>query len=435
MRSHIFLAVVLATICCSAQSLVDAHRDSVKASHRIITFDHDNRTPSQRYNDSIRSLIDAFYYDQFRNFSDPEAPYFLFMSRDASLAMGIGGAVRMRGYFDWNGAMPGPGFAPIMIPMNPDPTSMRHFGTTPAGTCLFFRVIGRNKAIGHYQLYIEADFSGYERRGFKLKKAYAIVNDFTIGLANSSFSDPAALPPTVDAQGPANKISPTNVLVRYMPTFGEHLTLAISAETPSTAIDTAPGLNKAIDEWIPDGAAFIQYQWGPTSHVRLAGMVRSLSYRDLTTQRNHYKTGWGIMLSSVAHPIPEMTYYLTTNYGHGYGSLGGDLSIGNYDMVPDAAQPGKLYAPASFGWCVGLQWNFKPNLFVSAQCSQTRLLLHNGTADPDAYRHGIMAAVNCFWNLTPRIQIGAELDWARRTNANGAHRHANRIGALAMFSF
>ncbi len=435
MRYILFLAVLSAAVFASAQSSVDTHRDSVKASHRIITFDNETRPQSQSHNDSIRQMIDMFYYDQFRNFSDPEAPYFMFMSKDASLAMGIGGAVRMRGYFDWHGAMPGPGFAPILIPMNPDPAAMRHFGTTPAGTCLFFRVIGRNKSIGHYQLYIEADFSGYERRDFRLKKAYAIVNDFTIGLANSTFSDPAALPPTVDAQGPANKISPANVLVRYMPTVKERWTFAISAETPSTAIDTSSGQNKAVDEWIPDGAAFIQYQWGPTSHIRLAGMVRSLSYRDLIAERNHYRTGWGVMLGSVAHPLPKLTYYLTANYGHGYSSLGGDLSIGNYDLIPDAERPGKLYAPASLGWCVGLQWNFTPDLFVCAQCSQTHLMPRNGTSDPDAYKHGTVAALNCFWNLTPRILLGAEFDWAKRTNENGIHRHANRVGALAMFSF
>lgn len=113
--------------------------------------------------------------------------------------MGIGGCVRMRGYYDWDGAIPASGFAPYLIPMNPDPAHDRNFGTTPAGSTLFFRVIGRNKSLGDYQLYIEANFNGYQGRDFHLKKAYAVINDFTIGYANSSFSDQGALPPTVDA--------------------------------------------------------------------------------------------------------------------------------------------------------------------------------------------------------------------------------------------
>lgn len=134
------------------------------------------------------------------------------MSKDAQLAMGIGGCVRMRAFYDWGGAIPASGFAPKLIPMTPSPTNMRHFGTTPAGTALFFRVLGRNKTLGDYRLYIQCNFNGYQSRDFHLEKAYATINNFTIGYASSTFSDPAALPPTVDAQGPNNKISPTSVL-------------------------------------------------------------------------------------------------------------------------------------------------------------------------------------------------------------------------------
>lgn len=67
--------------------------------------------------DSAYALIGRFYADQFRNFQDPRAPYFMFMSKNAELAMGVGGVVRMRGWFDWNGSIPANGFAPYLIPM------------------------------------------------------------------------------------------------------------------------------------------------------------------------------------------------------------------------------------------------------------------------------------------------------------------------------
>ena len=188
-----------------ARNMMDAQRDSVCTSRKLaIIGQHGEPTASS---DSVRHLIDMFYYDQFRHFQDPEAPYFLFMSKDATLAMGMGGAVRMRAYVDWHGSVQSPGFAPYLIPMRPDPAKMRKFGTTPAGSSLFFRVIGRNKTVGSYQIYIEANFNGYQARDFHLKKAYAAINDFTIGYTVSTFSDPMALPPTVDAQGPVNKRS------------------------------------------------------------------------------------------------------------------------------------------------------------------------------------------------------------------------------------
>ncbi len=417
------------------KAATDIQIDSTLKSNKIVFIDgRPAPQDTQHYVDSVRRVISAFYYDQFRHFQDPGAPYFLFMSKDATLAMGIGGAVRMRGYYDWGGAIPASGFAPYLIPMQPSPTDMRHFGTTPAGTCLFFRVIGRNKLLGDYQLYIEANFNGYQSRDFHLKKAYAIVNDFTIGYAPSTFSDPAALPPTVDAQGPNNKISPTAVLVRYMPVVRDRWVFAISGETPSGAPDVDDKNTAKVSNWMPDWAAFAQYQWGPNQHVRLSGIVRTLSYRDLVKEKNHNRIGWGIQLSSVAHPHPQLTTYLTANYGHGYAGLGGDLLIGNYDLVEDPDAPGRMYAPASFGWCLGLQYNILPNLFVCASASQTRYL-PSRRISPDEYKYGIFSAINVFWNLTPRIQVAAEFDFGKRQNFSHEHRYAKRIGAMCQFSF
>ena len=417
------------------RSMVDRQIDSTLVSNKIVFIDGKPAPEeTQHYVDSVRRVISTFYYDQFRHFSDPGAPYFLFMSKDAQLAMGIGGAVRMRGYYDWGGAIPASGFAPYLIPMTPDPTNTRHFDTTPAGTCLFFRVIGRNKMLGDYQLYIEANFNGYSSRDFHLKKAYAIVNDFTIGYAASTFSDPAAVPPTVDAQGPNNKISPTAVLIRYMPVVKDRWVFAVSGETPSSALDVDGAKTAKVSNWMPDWAAFAQYQWANGQHVRLSGIVRTLSYRDLIQSRNHNVAGWGVQLSSVAHPIPEVTTYVTANYGKGYAGLGGDLLIGNYDLIPNPDVNGEMYAPRSFGWCLGVQYNFRPNLFASISASQSRYL-PSKTISPQEYKYGIFAAANIFWNLTPRIQVGAEFDFGKRQNFSGEHRYARRIGAMCQFSF
>lgn len=416
-------------------SLVDKQIESASKSTKILFIDGKPEPDVYDHNvDSVRLRIAEFYYDQFRHFQDPQAPYFLFMSKDAQLSMGIGGCVRMRGYYDWGGAIPSPGFAPYLIPMHPDPAAMRQLGTTPAGTALFFRVIGRHKIAGDYQLYIEANFNGYEARDFHLKKAYAIINDFTVGYASSTFADPAALPPTVDAQGPNNKISPTSVLLRYMPTVKEKWIFAVSAETPSTSVAVDNIRTKKVSDWLPDFAVFVQYQWTKGQHIRLSGILRTLSYRNLDTDKNHNPVGWGVQLSSVAHPHNNLTTYATLNYGKGYGSLGGDLLIGNYDLVSNPDRPGILYAPASFGWCLGVQYNFLPNLFASISASQTRYLPQHAVS-PDEYRYGVFACANVFWNLTPRMQIGAEFDLGKRQNFDGSSRYARRIGLMAQFSF
>lgn len=74
--------------------------DSVARSRQVIYFGEGDKPLA----DSVTNRIYEFYYDQFRHFQDPLAPYFLFMSKDANLAMGVGGCVRMRGWYDWGRA-------------------------------------------------------------------------------------------------------------------------------------------------------------------------------------------------------------------------------------------------------------------------------------------------------------------------------------------
>lgn len=432
----VILTLCAALACGSAQtqSLVDERIDSAVSSHRIIHVDDGKLKVDKPLTDDVREKIIAFYYDQFRNAQDPEAPYFMFMSKDDNMLMGIGGVVRMRAWYDWGGSVPSPGFVPLLIPMTPDPAQKHHLGTTPAGTCLYFRLMGESKLLGHYQAYIEANFNGYAASDFHLKKAYLTTRDFTIGYASTTFSDPAAVPSTVDAAGPTNKLSRTSVLVRYMPRISRHWLAAVSVETPDKQIGADGTSTEVCSDYIPDFAAFMQYDWGRAQHVRLAAIVRSMPYRDMLKKRNHNPLGWGVQLSSVNHPCRQLTAYITANYGAGYAGLGGDLSTGAYDLIADPATPGRLYAPRSFGWSLGLQYNFTPDLFVTLIGSQTRLLAQKQIS-PDEYKYGLLGTFNIFWNPSPRIQLGAQLDLAKRQNFSHKHRYARRFGLMGQFSF
>lgn len=435
------LAVAIGLLVASGaypQSLRNQLTDTLARNGKIIYIDgkpHDAERLRHEI-DSVQTLMTHFYYDQFRNSQEPGVPFFMFLSKEANMAMGLGGVVRMRAWYDWDGAMMQSAFMPSAIPMNPSPAQMRNFDSTPAGTCLYFRVMGHNKVIGPYQLYIEAGFDGYSSRDLKLKKAYAIVRDFTVGYAPSTFSDPAALPPTVDAAGPNNKLSDTQVLVRWMPTVKDRWVFAASVETPSHGIDYDNNLTGAGSNKMPDFGVFVQYQWGEhlNQHIRLSGIYRNLSYLDKVAEKGRSTGGWGLQLSSVANPHPAVTTYLNWCYGHGYASLCGDMRIGNYDLITNPEVPGRMYAPALLGGNVGLQYNFRPNLFASIMGSMSRYL-PDKAIDSGHYKYGILGTVNVFWNPIPRIQVGIEYDIARRGNFDGTHRRAQRLGAMCQFSF
>lgn len=434
LQKSLLAAAMIAAIAVPAiaKAPAEVQTDSLIRDRRIITFgEGEEASPS-----AVDSLILNFYYDQFRHFQDPAAPYFLFMSKDAGLAMGVGGCVRMRGYVDWGGALPASGFAPYLIPTGPDdPLKERSIGTTPAGSSLFFRVIGRNKKLGNYQLYIEANFNGYSSRDFHLKKAYATLNDVTIGYANSTFSDPSALPPVIDAQGPNVKMARTAVLIRWMHTWRDRWTVAASVESPEMAqVNGGDGTAVKRDQYVPDISAFVQYQWNRSEHVRLAAIGRQLPYRDMKVGRNHTIVGWGLQLSSVFRPVEPLTVYFTINGGKGYAGLGGDLLIGNYDLLADPLRPGRAYAPASWGYYAGLQYNFRPNLFLATTFGQARFAPDMAVASSE-YKYGLYSATTLIWNLTPRIQAGAEFDIGKRQNFDGSHGWARRAGLMAQFSF
>ncbi len=385
--------------------------------------------------DSIRSMIDLFYIDQFRHFQDPRAPYFLFMSKDANLAMGIGGVVRMRMWGDFDGAVPANGFVPYLMPAPRDPAQKSRLSATPAGTALFFKVIGRNSAIGNYLAYIECNFDGYNNVGFKLKKAYVTVNDLTVGYSSTTFSDPVANPPTIDGAGPNGEVNRSAVLVRWMHSPDKNWRIAAAMEIPESMVDADNVFTKSINDWSPDIIGFGQYEWDEgNQHLRLSGLMRMIPYRNLIEMKNKTKIGWALQLSSVFKVAKPVTIYATINGGQGYASYTNDLQIGNYDLLDLPNHKGEMYAPYSIGITAGLKYNFTDNLYSCLALGQMRFLPQH-SVDGSQYKYGLYGAANIFWDINPRFQIGAEYLIGCRKNFDGQRGSANRINVLAQFAF
>lgn len=429
-------ALVFATVLNASAGSPTARQealDSLISDHHVMMMDGSDM--AMPLSDSIRSMIENFYINQFRNHQDPAAPYFLFMSQDANMAMGVGGVVRMRAYFDPGNSMPGAAFTPYHVPVGDTPLNRNHFGTTPSGTALFMRVLGRNTRIGSYQLYVLAKFNGYEGRDFRLSKAYATINDWTVGYTSSTFSDGSAIAPTVDANGSTMSMDFSTLLVRWMHTFKRSgITVAASVETPQMSLQTNDVTTASRSGSMPNLSAMVQYQWAADQHVRLSVITRSLPYRDLVSGRNHSPLGYGFQLSAVVNPTRAFTVYAIGNIGRSYSNVGGDFLLGKYDLVEDPANPGRLRTVPGFSYYLGLGYHFSHKVSMSMTFGQSRNLI-SGPREADGYKYGLYGAANVFYNVTPRITIGAETNFGRRQNFDGAHAWARRIGAMCQFSF
>lgn len=432
---YITAAIAVSSVLVSSAQSYNEIRERYKLQDgKIVAID--GSRPSQEEIDSVQRVMSAFYFDQFRHFEDPSAPFFMFMSRDAGLSMGIGGSVRLKGRYEWGGVTPVNGLMPSMIPIPPDPAKTRRLSANAAGTELFFRVIGRHKKIGDYQLFIQAQFSGYNNQDFKLKKAYAMIRDFTVGLATSTFVDPMAQAPDFDAVGIPSKFSDSKVLVRYMPTFKNRYSFGVSLEYPhSPGIQAIQGQTESTEVWLPDFSALLQYQWDPRSHVRLSGIVRTLGYRNMIEGKNKNVAGWGVQLSAVGNPSPQWTLYGAASIGQGLGGITNDMTAGNYDLVYDPVGPqGVLYAPQSWGWNVGVQYSITPGWFIDASVSEQRYNPKH-TVEGGDYKYGLYAFTCMCYDITPRISIAGQFTWGMRRNFDGAHKAARQIEAVAAFTF
>lgn len=426
-----FAQIVSADLVSSQRDPDQQRIEKMKQSTHIIS----EGETSQDKIDSVRNLLNRFYYNQFRHYDDPRAPYFMFLSKSGNLSMGVGGVVRLRGYFDWNGSIPANGFAPYLIPIPKDPTSMHRLSATPAGTGLFFTVLGQNSKLGNYMAFFQADFSGYQNRGFKIKKAYITIKDWTAGLATSTFEDTGAEPQTIDGAGANGVTSHTSVLVRYMHSFKNKWTIAGSLEFPESSIDADGVYTKACSDYLPDFAAFGQYEWnGGASHIRLSGLLRTLTYRDLTTDKNHNLLGWATQISTVVKILPAMKIYGIASVGKGHESYTTDLACGSFDLIPKKNEKGVLYAPAAVGYVIGAQYYFLPNLFSNLCLSEQRYYPKDNPGDGQ-YKYGLYGALNLFWDITPRFELGMEYLAGKRMNFNGTNGSANRVTAMMMLSF
>lgn len=403
-------------------------REIVKNTHTVYVGNSDKR-PS---NDSVESLIAQFYTEQYRQFNDPHAPYFMFLTRDANLAMGIGGKLQMHGWYDWKATENSVNFRPYNIPVPVLPEQRRGLGGSVDKSSLIFTVLGRQTAIGTYMVYVQLNMDNYN---VVLDKAWMRLHNWSLGYASTTFQDPAAQTPTVDCAGPCGTVDKTNVLVRYFHTFKSGWSVAGGAEFPKSSQTQAVGTTAKCTDYIPDLVGLGQYSWdGGKSHVRASALMRVMAYRDLLTAKNKNVIGWGAHLSGRWQVARPFALYFSGVVGQGIGSYVRDLSQGNLDLVPSTAHAGKLIAPKEMGLQAGMEYKFSPRVTANVALSKC-MNLQKDAVDVDDYRYGLYGAANVFYNITSRIQGGLEYVIGQRKDFDHHHGTMNRIDAVVSLSF
>ena len=411
---------------CSASQAQIILLDTIQTS--VIVTDEPQSTDS--------GVIKAMYEANGKHFQDPRAPRFLFMDRKGKVALGIGGYVKGTMSVDMGGISDNLDFVTADIPAPAQPANRNQFQMDASTSRLFLKLVGDNTAVGDFTVYVETDFRGKDGHQYdlRLRQAYIKFGNFLFGKARSTFADGAAGPPTIDFEGPSGSVSKKNTMIQYKQQIDKNWSFAASIESPSESYTVVKDQSEAIKQRMPDIPAYLQYQWDEgQSHIRLSGLFRALSYRNLVTAENKYAIGWAAQLSGMVAFTPRITFYYQAAYGKGYADYLNDLGGSGYDLIPDG-ESGKLIAPYALGVVGGLQYNFCKNFFVSASYSQCRLY-DQASLDGDAYKYGDYVVANAFYSPFNNCQVGIEFLYGNRHNHDHSSGNAHRLNAMIQYNF
>ncbi len=424
-------SVAIAATACSigAGAETTAETDTVMIPERVISL-------GSQHPDA-NDLIAILYNRQDLHYSDPSSPRFIFIDRKGSVLFGIGGYVKGTVQYDFDGAIDdGANFTTYDIPVPANPSLRNQFYSNANQSTFFVQLLGRTERFGTYEMFIQTNFSGGGVKGYdlKLKQAYLRLGYVTAGLTSSVFVDGAAGTPTIDDEGPAGEMSGKNILLKYAPRLTKNLSVAVSIENPSAGYRLS-NTTEAINQRFPDIPAYIQYGWDDgDSHIRLSGLLRNLSYRDITAGRNRFATGWAAQLSGVIKACDRLNIFYQGAYGHGYAHYINDLGDANVDLIPDPENESRLHAPAMCNFEGGVQINLASNAFIAASYSQAHLYQATSLG-PDTYKRGQYVSLSGFYEIIPDLTIGLEYLHGARTNVDHASNHANRVEGMLKFSF
>lgn len=379
-----------------------------------------------------QSVMNALLDTRDFHFQDPGVPRYLLIDKEGKTALGIGGYVEGIATADFRGSISSYDFITYDIPVPSTPAQRSRLGADLSHTTIFLKLVRYTK-LGVLNAYVQTMFNG-DGGALTLHKAYVSLGNVTMGLTNTTFSDPSAAPPTVDYQGPAGQIGSRNIQLRYRLDFARSWTFAVAAELPKMSITSPDDKAQKLNQSLPDIPVYMQYSWGTGSHVRASALLRNLSYRDIVDGRNRHKTGYGVQISGIFDVRKKIDIFYQGAYGRGIAHFVNDLDGAGFDLVASDTQPGRMTAPRTVSVVAGAQYNITPDLFLSASYSFNRLYdqTHLG---PDTYRRANYVAANAFYSPISDLQLGIEYLHGTRRNVDNTSACANRVELMVKYSF
>lgn len=269
--------------------------------------------------------------------------------------------------------------------------------------------------------FVEGDFFGNdpsESDDFRLRHAYGRLGRFTAGQTWTTFTDPSAVPQTIDFEGAVSNVNRRQGLVRWdQPLWDERLRLAVAVENPEIQIEVPGGVTGDARTESPDFVTRLRYEqdWG---EFQSALVFRELGFQP-TNQPVITENAWGFNFTGSFFVLEDTKAYYQITFGEGIGSY-----RGSPDVV--ATGPNTASIVPMFGWMVGAhhQWNDR----WTSNLTFSELTLDDipGQA-PGNLLSTTYLAVNLIANPYERVFCGIEYLYGIREDVDGDDGDANRL--------
>lgn len=269
--------------------------------------------------------------------------------------------------------------------------------------------------------FIEADFFGDSNNDasvFRLRHAYGKLGRVTAGQTWTTFTDPSAVPQTLDVEGAASNVNRRQALMRWdQPLIEDLLLLAFAFEDPNVHIETPTMLAGDARTDTPDFIARLRLEpdWG---EFQVAGLLRQLGFQP-TGSSVITDTAWGFNFTGSALLTSSTKSYYQITFGEGIGSY-----RGSPDVVATGPTSGEILP--IFAWLVGLKHEWTDRLNSNFTFSIVALEDLPGQ-DPTNLKSTSYMAVNLIHNPYERVFWGVEYLYGIREDVSGASGNANRM--------
>lgn len=422
-------------------SILSAIPFCVSAQHHPAHRNHMRNHPLVHVIDSTM-VCEKLEANAPQEFAIQGGPKFAVMGREGLFYLGIGGFVKGTVSYDWGNTIDNPNqFTCSSIPMEREACNGGRFNASAMQTMLYLNFIGLPGRSNEFGGFVGVNFlNNYTP---VLQFAYVKYLGIKLGFDYSLFSDPAAMPPTIDYQGPVSATTLQHMVANYTFEFGKHKEWKAGAGIEMPEVSVTEGANAlSVSQRVPAIPAYVQWSWaGGGSWFRLSGIIRNMQYRDMIMRKNINKVGWGLEVSGSAEVLPRLTAYWQGVYGRGIASYMQDCTELGLDMVPAAVDNSRLDLVKAWGGYAALQYNFTDDLFISGTYSHLRTYAPKYPAEGASttwdtqYRYAQYAQGALFWNINTLLQAGVEYIYGRRVDYGGAQAHDNRLQMMLQLNY